>query len=523
MGPDSCKTTKPMRAFTAILFLFLLHFKLASQEASGFNKRLTCDYPNTKLYKICIDKDTIVGLGTGSVDSTGIEQGIVLMKFDTFGNLLSAKLLQDSLIGPSPLHIRYGSLLKTPDGGYIMNVIPFLFASPVVLKTDRQFNIEFVKAYEEPGTNDFQQCELKAVGNGYLLHGSMKRSNGVSDGFVSKIDENGEPMWFKSFGDFSTSETVVDVHVMNDSVYVVSKVSVVTPVYGYSSLILLAADGETLSEWDSELEPEIGYLRSVIDADENGFLTYGLYVAEILPPNNTLLVKSTISKLDKDFNIEWAKHYGKKVSLVSEVMFYDFEETIDGNFIGVGMDAILQPTTSATSGGWLMKFSPQGDSIWSRQDTSDVMPVHYTNQHKFGGVGVLSSGSIVAGGYVTQAQNSYLWLVKVTNDGCLDTLYCGLVSGAAEAGQGREQQAAQGLWAYPNPASSAVQLVFQQETGEARAACFDAHGRLVKAERLQVTGGQAGMSTAELPNGLYFLRLEVAGRQPIFAKFEIMR
>ncbi len=487
------------------------------QSTPGFNLRITCDYPNTKLYNICIDNDTIVGLGT-SQDSTGLVTGIVLVKFDTLGNLLNAKLLQDTLIGPNPVFMRWNSLLKTPDGGYIMNVIPFLFAYPVIVKTDRYFNVEFFKKYTEPGAYDFFQCGLKPLNDGYILHGVLKRDNGLADGFVRKIGFSGETVWFKIFGEYSTSESVVDVNVQNDSTFVVAMVNSINQNSGYSSLIILNNLGETIDEWNSEPEPDIGYLRDIVSTGEDGYLIYGLYVAQVLPPDNTKLVMSTFSKLDSDFNIENVQHYGKKVALASEIMFYNFEETIDGNYIAAGRAY----TDAIDNGGWLMKFSPEGDSIWSRLDTSDVMPVHFLNEQKLGGVGVLSSGSIVAGGYVTNVlenNTSYIWLIKTTNDGCIDTLYCGLVSATVPEPPKARQQVS----VYPNPASDMLHIIISEgATSPCTLSVLDMSGR-VCGVNATVAEGAASIDVSALQVGLYMLCFKFANGEVLFKKLSVVK
>ncbi|MCB9285876.1 MAG: hypothetical protein H6560_01060 [Lewinellaceae bacterium] len=81
--------------------------------------------------------------------------------------------------------------------------------------------------------------------------------------------------------------------------------------------------------------------------------------------------------------------------------------------------------------GWLHKFSPEGDSVWENLIDAPF-PIVYTNQGTLAGVGELSSGSIVAAGETINGNQRYIWLVKVTADGCLDTL-CSTVSPVVEA------------------------------------------------------------------------------------------
>lgn len=168
-----------------------------------------------------------------------------------------------------------------------------------------------------------------------------------------------------------------------------------------------------------------------------------------------------------------------------------------------------------------MKFSPEGDSIWSRQDTSDVLPVSNFNEHVLGGVGVLSSGSIVAGGYVTktegQNQSSYIWLIKVSNDGCLDTLYCGLVSGVEE---GERLSTDYGINMYPNPARGYLNLSYHaSNTKNANLQITNLLGAKVKDFKLDVLVELHQIPLVGLPNGQYFYSILEDGQRVFSGKF----
>ncbi|MBK8565514.1 MAG: T9SS type A sorting domain-containing protein [Saprospiraceae bacterium] len=499
-----------MKKVYTLLFFIAAQVQIAAQ-APGFNFRTTCEFTNTKLYKICIDNDTIVGLGT-SEDSTGVVNGIVMMKFDSLGNLLHAKHLQDSLIGPNPFYIRYGSFMKTSDNGYIFNVNTLSSYYPLVIKTDHFFNPVFIKKYEVANYYAYSYCGLEPLSDGFLLHGTLTRSdNSKDDGFVRKISLEGEPVWLTVIGNTNSDEVLHDLAVKNDSTYVVGFIGVSNQSDVYSSLKVLDVNGVVAQDWNSEPESEIGYLQKIIKADDTGYLTYGLYVTELLPPNNSVkIVKSTFAKLDLDFNIKHLKRYGREVWIGSEIMFYDFEETIDGNYIAAGRTSMALPDNGPSfARGWLMKFSHEGDSIWSRQDTSDVMPISYNNRQRLGGVGVLSSGSIVAGGYVTRAEDnsSYIWLIKTTNDGCIDTLYCGLVSGTEEVPHVADVQQ---VIVYPNPASEVVHIQVPDISGKASMEInvFDLSGQQRKVIFAD-TEGDLTLPVSDLPSGIYFISIKL--------------
>lgn len=509
-----------MRIIIVIIIVFSIVISGIGQPP-GFNKRLSMEVPNTKLYKLFIENDTIVALGVASIDTATWGNGIVLMKFDTFGNLLQSRLIVEEVIGQLPIEMPHGNFQPTPDNGYIMSIMPFLFEYPVVLKTDHEFNIEFIEIYDDTTGYNYQLSDFTPVQDGYLLFGLMNWNDFNSDGYVRKINHDGETVWVKYFGNAGKDDSVLDVAVIDDTTYMVAVGQSLAPNYGYFSLNTINKDGALLNHWQSEPEPEIGYVRGIVSVSDSAILLYGLYVAEILS-NNFKLVQSTFSKLDRDFNIEKVQHYGKKVDLDSEIRFYNFEETIDGNFIAVGRTSTMAINNGPTyARGWLMKFSPEGDSIWGRLDTSDVMPVHYLNRQRFGGVGVLSSGSIIAGGYVTNVEDnsSYIWLIKTTNDGCIDTLYCGLVSATAPEPPKARQQVS----VYPNPASDMLHITISEgTTSPCTLSVLDMSGR-VCGVNATVAEGAASIDVSALQVGLYMLCFKFANGEVLFKKLSVVK
>ncbi|MBK8563057.1 MAG: hypothetical protein IPN76_06835 [Saprospiraceae bacterium] len=236
------------------------------------------------------------------------------------------------------------------------------------------------------------------IHDGYFLYGGVGRSNGLNDGYLRRIDLDGNSIWVKYYDDFNTSESINDLFKINDTLFALSMVKTIdTNPFDESNISVIKyinGNGEVLREWESEPEPEIGYLREILYADGERILVYGLNVVEeeSVPPFQYKIVKSTFSMLDENFNSEWVNKYGLKSDLSNEIMFYDIKETMDGNFICAGMTYTEANTdfSQVYNRGWLMKLSMNGDSIWGRQDTSDILPISGYNRQRLGGVGVLS-------------------------------------------------------------------------------------------------------------------------------------
>jgi hypothetical protein len=77
----------------AVFFCFTATFALGQP---GFNFGYQSGYTNNDFYDLVIKNDTIVALGTAQDSSLGYRKGLLLVKFDTIGNLITQNLIIDS-------------------------------------------------------------------------------------------------------------------------------------------------------------------------------------------------------------------------------------------------------------------------------------------------------------------------------------------------------------------------------------------------------------------------------------------
>jgi hypothetical protein len=90
---------------------------------------------------------------------------------------------------------------------------------------------------------------------------------------------------------------------------------------------------------------------------------------------------------------------------------------------------------------------------------------------------VLSSGNIIAAGTCNQGNTDYAWLLKVSSDGCIDTIFCqpSAVSDVfSRAGK---------ITTYPNP--SRGEFTVELPPLAENLAIFDAYGRLAQAQNIE--------------------------------------
>jgi hypothetical protein len=234
-----------------------------------------------------------------------------------------------------------------------------------------------------------------------------------------------------------------------------------------------------------------------LEASPESILVYGKKIIGYYPPPNedTKLWQSTISRLDSSFNILYSQSFGPSDAGGSHI--YDITPTQDGNYIAVGKSwTYLDNGAVAYYNGRIEKITPEADSIWSRRDSAHVPYTQYM-EHAFSGVDVLSSGSIIAAGYVLSNALYSTWIIKVSPDGCIDTLGCHAVP-TQEA-----PVATAGLHCWPNPAHDRLTLQLPEGFRAVRLAVYDVHGRQCLSQPLDPLDSQAEIVVGQWPAGLY--------------------
>jgi hypothetical protein len=115
---------------------------------------------------------------------------------------------------------------------------------------------------------------------------------------------------------------------------------------------------------------------------------------------------------------------------------------------------------------------------------------------------VLPSGSVVWAlrfdRFSPGPPQSFGWLIKVDNDGCVDTL-CQLSSLAPEP-------SSVSLLVYPNPAQTSVTFEWPDQSSPAQLSVFDVTGRLIWTQEFQQ---RAVWEAADAPGGIYFYTVSI--------------
>ena len=450
-----------------------------------------------------MDQDTIVGYGLAFAIDAIPQQGLLLSKFDSLGNHLFSKMILDPQGEPLYIDDHWGKIAKTRDGGYVMTAAPTHGDAAWLIKVDRQFEVEFIKEYLDTINRSHYWYNVPIeLNDGYLLSGAIQRPSYLDNSFVRRVDQQGNTVWFKYFGDNEFGNAFNDMAKVNDTLFVGYSTTETSRNNAFSSIYYIDLSGNVVRSWQSELNPEVGFARKILPTPDGGVIAFGLYPVELI--GETLIVQPTLAKLDTGFQVGWLRHFGLEARLGADVTFWDIEQISDGNYVGAGESFVRTTGALTRRVGWLRKFSPEGDSLWENL-VDAPFPLVNTNLGTLAGVGELSSGSIVAAGETINGNQRYIWLVKVTPDGCLDTL-CSMVTAVEEAVAPAEEVP---FSLYPNPTAGPLTLAWPGalQGRETHIRLFDAAGREVWRQRRRVEP-QMEIALSGLPGGLYFLQVQ---------------
>ena len=484
---------------TVLIVTIFIFFSQLSLAQPGFNIVHDLGLAKNHLKEMLVRNDTIIGYGLAQVqDSTGWRQGLLLVKFDSSGNFLQHKLLLDSLGDQFGIAEIWGEIISTSDGGFAMTAATFYRKSGFLIKLSNSFEVEFIKEYPDTVNLSNYYYKILETSDGFLLYGNIQRPNYKNNPFARRVDKTGETIWFKYFGNYNVTSGFNGGAIYHDSLYILVGGQEVASGSYRSFIEIINGEGEVVKSWTSAPWPDIGLLRNVIVLPNGEILVDGDFLAET-NPFGTNLYNTALSRMDTNFQVLSTHYYGEPLPLTGGIRFWDFQPTPDGYFAGAGKGWL--PDGSGNNAGWLIKFNEHGDSLWTQYVTAPFEDPIF-DWHYLGGVGVLSSGNIVAGGEAVNGQQRYIWLVKVTPDGCLDTLWCNPVSVLVE-----EAKRETGLRVFPNPVSQVLHIEAANAFGEGMLRLLDFQGRTVLAQRLPSGSHQHSLDLSGIFPGVYFLQM----------------
>lgn len=323
-------------------------------------------------------------------------------------------------------------ILQTADGGYagtgVMNNHAWVF------KLDAARNLVWQKQLGR-NYNDMGSSIVAVADGGFVVAGSSASDGvggypGASDGFVFKVDANGNTVWQHFYGS-SADDYFVSIVATSDGGFLLSGAAGkgdgdITDFHGGVSdlwLLKLDAGGNKLSSttYGGPSEDSYGIVRA---CQGGGYILAGrTYGAGGEVPGYKGDIDIIVFKLDASLNIVWARNYGGSLP----DMNMGLASTPDGGCMVLGETASNDGDVSGnhnTGGGndaWVLKLDKNGQVQWQKTLGGA------TNSEDFTSAVATSDGGYMIGGetYSTDGDVTYLhgasdaWLVKLDGTGKL--------------------------------------------------------------------------------------------------------
>ena len=497
------------------LFCFCLSVLLPPlvYAQSGFSNTYNFDAQAVGFTNCILVGDTVVI--TGSILPAGSNQwSAMLALMDTNGQLIDLHYYPDTMGDhfTQPLNV---DIINTSDGGYMMIGTMYYNAFGAIVKIDKHYNLEFYKKY--PDDKYFLPRKTLELPDGYLVLSIRQRSNFKLDAHLMKIDKHGTVLWEKYFGDWELNEGCSSLLMLDANHFVMGGSGGGSGQNEYSRSKFWGIDslGNLLWEWESPKNEESAAF-GLQHLSDNGWL----YCTR-----NTVILSQLdwggnckIVRRDSNMNLLWEKIMPHATTPSNAL--WDIKPTPDGNWVAVGNWIPFyteNPDSVPYLAGVLHKFSPQGDSIWTVLDTAFWHPMYGSENH-LGGAVVLPSGSVISVGNSTNFYGqfkSWAWMLKVNNDGCVDTLCT--VSGTDEPPIISQPTR---LRVFPNPADGFVQFQWPTGTSLNEFTITDVTGQIVFRSALEAGQILLTWNTTQIASGIYFY--EVHSRAGILQSGKII-
>lgn len=470
---------------TRLLTLLLSFCALAGKAQQGFSKMEKAGFKFAAFGGITQIKDTLIVQGVGMNSTSGLQELIVL-QFDTLGNLLKQKSFADPMGGHTSLNYTNTIIPLAGDKGIAMTGSYFSRRAGFFYLLDAALNLKQYKEYPDSNTYYHNFRIIQEVENGFIIGGRRQRPQITGTfSFVIRTDTQGNMLWEKEFKNAENSWYLTNISIENNNEYIlmgsINSYSWLPLPLTRSSAMLTAIDSTGAIKWNWESEYSLNELNicDLYKTAEKKWMylnANGLYRPQI----PEISIQPMLVVRDSNFNLLLRDTFGK-----ADHVFNHFTGGLilkNGDYLGYGMRPAFFNVTPAllpynSFAGFMVRFDPQGNRRWIRLDTAYWESTYGSWNWLYDAV-ELSSGSIVACGYAQTpypTQQDWGWLIKISPDGCLDTLFCTPATISLNpVGEPSD-------WTiYPNPADSWFRLHAPPDQPPILLEIYSTDGRLLK-------------------------------------------
>jgi len=244
------------------------------------------------------------------------------------------------------------SIIQTKDGGYAVcgytGAKDWGEVDSWIIKLDKTLNIEWDKIFGGIGWDETNSMLQEEDGSFIVFGFVQSKDKGREDGWIAKLDENGEMVWDKSFGGSQNDEVFSGIKTA-DGGYAVCGYTESKGAGGYDAWIAkLDEDGEVV--WDKAFGGiEADVANSIIQTIEGGYALAGYTWSKGAGREDAWMIK-----LDENGEVVWDKTFGGSDEDVARCII----QTGDGGYVLAGY------TESKGAGRydvWLIKLDEKGN------------------------------------------------------------------------------------------------------------------------------------------------------------------
>lgn len=460
----------------------------------------------TSIAAIVVDDDTIVCVGNAFTAEGNYATHI--SKYDTLGNLLSYNFIQEQ--GKIIDAGETTGFVKTSDGGYAALSGTNLGLNALLIKFDHDLQVEWIKEITRPDMQFIFAEGLAEAPDGYLVAGYGNTTNTPVSSFVCKLDKGGNIQWNKKYSAQPNWNSVIHKMIKkNDNSFWLSGGRAMTTSgcdaqqtsQGGPWIVEIDSLGNVLYDWKSPLPDNEG--AGILAIDDDGQFVY----AAVKIKFNNIWGDTLQLKLRKvnpaNGQTVWEYYQTPVVLTCPNSRWSDLAKNpVDGGWDMVG--SYQHKTTGYVTSGVATHTNPNGELLWFRLDTNYVSPNLTLNYNWLRCLGHLSSGSIVAGGFVRKAEpelHDEAWLIKYSVNGCVGPSDCAVVSANSPNKQPSQPEV------YPNPFSNKLNISLSNEDKieNTEFIVVNVLGEVVARKQLNST--DSDMNLSALPKGVYFWQI----------------
>ena len=401
--------------------------KLVYGQSVTFNKRIQLGCTNTVLSGLEVTDSCYYATGFAR-DSTTCQPGTVFVRFDTLGNVELHKIYED-------IESWHPFLRTTWDNKLV--IAPYYLDNSNswrggIYKFEENGSGYIFKQYNNPYTLGafIRPDDLQITSDsGFIISSSINDVQGVSDIGLLCLDKYGTEQWHITRGSPNYVDHTPCVYV-DGGAFVVGfqqdNLSGVHMNYTVRS-VLEAIDsiGNILWTYQSPDSVQVHRVNDFTKTKDNGWIVATGWGSERLSGNGSYAIpikEAYIYKLDNNKNFLWGTKFHSDTLTTAD--FTRIVELEDSSLVVFGTVVRLYPQPNPTHHimhGRIVKVSPHGDSIWSREyeylTAASAKHSIYDAEHTSDG------GFLICGESNGYSPNSSIyqqgWLLKLDEHGCL--------------------------------------------------------------------------------------------------------